>query len=350
MTLLEDFRSIVLEARPLIDVRAPVEFDKGSFEGAVNLPLLDDNERALVGTRYKEAGNAAAVALGHELIGGAVKEARVAVWAEFARAHPEAYIYCFRGGQRSRIAQQWLGEAGIELPRIKGGYKAFRAFLSAEAERIAAQSSVRIIGGRTGSGKTLLLNRLRGSIDLEALANHRGSAFGKMSTPQPAQIDFENALAYALIRHEAQRHESLIIEHESYRIGRFFIPKPIYDAFLKGVLIVLECPLEERIEVVFEAYVTDLQRRMGERWFEAMLEALERIMKRLGHERYDHVRTQMHEAQKHQEAYGEADKHKIWIETLLCEYYDPMYDYQIERTTLPILFRGDARAVYDFLS
>ncbi len=350
MQTVEDFRSIVLEARPLIDVRAPVEVVKGAFEGAVNLPLLNDEERALVGTRYKEAGNAAAVALGHELISGAIKEERIAAWAEFARAHPEAYIYCFRGGQRSRIAQQWLGEAGLELPRLKGGYKAFRSYLSTEAQRIAATSSVRIIGGRTGSGKTLLLNRLRGAVDLEALANHRGSAFGKMSTPQPSQIDFENVLGYALIRHEAQGLAHLIIEHESYRIGRLFIPQPIYDAFLQGGLIILECPFEERVEVVFEAYVTDLQQRMGARWFDAMQEALSRIIKRLGHERYERVRAQMHEAHTHQERCGETQGHKLWIATLLREYYDPMYDYQIERTTLPILFCGDAKAVYDFLS
>ena len=158
LPLTEDFRRIVLENRPLIDVRAPVEFNKGAFPTAVNLPLMTDEERHLIGIRYKEKGNASAVQLGKELV-GPVKQERVDAWKTFIKAHPNAYLYCFRGGQRSQISQAWVQEAGIIIPRLKGGYKAFRSFLMAESERIAREANTLIVGGRTGSGKTRLIHK-----------------------------------------------------------------------------------------------------------------------------------------------------------------------------------------------
>jgi len=352
-----DFRSIVLQRRPLIDVRAPVEFEKGAFPGAVNLPLMNDEERRLVGIRYKERGNSAAVALGHELVGGSVKEARIEAWRTFVDAHPDAWLYCFRGGQRSAISQGWLRDAGITLPRLKGGYKAFRNFLMEESERISGSVNIRIVGGRTGSGKTLLLHELGNAIDLEALARHRGSSFGRHITPQPSQIDFENALAYDLISHEAAAFEHLVIEHESYRIGRVHLPKPIFENFHKGTLVILETPFERRIEITLDEYVTQAQQRYAEAfgaegmplWVGDMLASLERIEKRLGNERYLKAKAMMQDAYSEQLRSGSITSHKTWIAFLLREYYDPMYDYQIATTDLPVIFRGDAAEVTAFL-
>ena len=357
LPLTDDFRSIVLEARPLIDVRAPVEFDKGSFPTSTNLPLLNDEERRLVGTRYKEAGNAEAVKLGHQLIQGEVKAERLATWKAFVKQHPDAYLYCFRGGQRSKISQEWLAEAGITIPRLKGGYKAFRNFLMNESLRISAEASPLIIGGRTGSGKTLLIHQLENAIDLEGVANHRGSSFGRFSTPQPSQIDFEDRLAFELIRYEAAGHRRLVIEHESHNIGRVYIPKPVFDNFQKGTLVLLETPLEERVQITFDEYVTaallEYVRRFGEngdrRWFDEMDGGLNRIRKRLGSERYLHLKSLLHSAFVHQQASGGTEAHKAWIEILLRDYYDPMYDYQISKSPIPIVFRGNAEEVLSFI-
>jgi tRNA 2-selenouridine synthase len=196
----DDFRSIVLNETPLIDVRAPVEFAKGAFPHAVNLPLMDDEERRLVGITYKERGNAEAVKLGHTLVSGEVKAARIKAWNDFIDTHPDAKLYCFRGGQRSQISQEWIAQSGREIVRLKGGYKAFRNYLMEETERSITRFNPLVLGGRTGSGKTILLHQLENAIDLEGLANHRGSSFGRTLVPQPSQIDFENALAYALIQ------------------------------------------------------------------------------------------------------------------------------------------------------
>ncbi len=356
LPLTEDFRRIVLEDRPLIDVRAPAEFNKGAFPTAINLPLMTDEERHLIGIRYKEQGNASAVQLGKELV-GPVKQERVDAWKAFIQAHPDAYLYCFRGGQRSQISQAWVQEAGISIPRLKGGYKAFRAFLTGESERIGSEVSTLIVGGRTGSGKTPLILECENSIDLEGLANHRGSSFGALPTAQPFQIDFEDALGYELVKHEAKGYKHLIIEDESHNIGRIYIPKPLFTHLKKGELVILNTPMQERVEIIFDEYVTQALQKYSlhygeeglKEWFEHANDALVRIKKRVGHERYIKMDTTFKDAYAIHQKTGDTSAHKVWIEMLLREYYDPMYDYQIEKGDIPIAFEGNYAEVLAYL-
>ena len=356
LPLMEDFHRIVLEDRPLIDVRAPVEFNKGAFPNVINLPLMTDRERHLIGIRYKEQGNASAVQLGKELV-RPVKHERVDAWRAFIKAHPDAYLYCFRGGQRSQISQAWIQEAGVTIPRLKGGYKAFRAFLMAESERICRESNTLIIGGRTGSGKTRLILKCQNSIDLEGLANHRGSSFGGFTTEQPSQIDFEDALGYALIKNEAKPYKHLIIEDESHNIGRIYIPKPLFNHLKKGELIILNTPMRERVEIIFDEYVTEALQKYHEyyaeeglqQWFDHANSSLLRIKKRVGYERYIKIHKLFIDAYEVQKKRGDTSEHKIWIEMLLQEYYDPMYDYQIEKGGIPIIFKGNYEEILEYL-
>jgi len=356
LPLTEDFHNIVLEERPLIDVRANVEFVKGAFPQSVNLPLMNDEERHLIGIRYKEEGNASAVILGKELV-APVKDERVGAWIDFIKTNPNAYLYCFRGGQRSQISQAWVKEAGLTISRLKGGYKAFRQFLMQESEAVTQELQTVIVGGRTGSGKTLLLHKIQNSIDLEGLANHRGSSFGGFTTAQPSQIDFENSLAYKLIQHHAKGYQEIYIEDESRNIGRINIPKPIFDNFQKGQLILLETPMKERVEIIFgeyvtealENYITKYGEQGAEQWFSNAQSNLERIKKRLGTEKYSTLNQAFFEAFRLQKESGELIQHKEWIEVLLREYYDPMYDYQIEKSHIPVLFRGSAEEILAFI-
>lgn len=348
--LVDDFLSIVLENRALLDVRAPIEFANGAFPTSTNIAILDNEQRRLVGTCYKQEGNAAAIELGKKLVN---KEQRVFAWKNYIEKNPQAYLYCFRGGQRSGISQAWLEEIGIEIPRLKGGYKAFRSFLAEQSLSISANTKTVIIGGRTGSGKTILLHELNNAIDLEEIAKHRGSSFGKLISPQPSQIDFENALYYKLIQHSAGQHKQLVIEHESRNVGRVYIPKPIFENFNKGSLVILHTPLEERIEITHKEYVTNAMQEYKtvfgdngkELWYKNIVAGLDGIQKRLGSERYSKIKALLAQSFNDDSDAG----HKVWIKILLSEYYDPMYDYQLAKSSLPVLFEGNRREIADFI-
>ncbi len=348
----DDFLSIVLENRPLLDVRAPVEFEKGAFPTSTNIAILDDEQRRLVGISYKNNGNEAAVKLGEKLINSEVKKQRLNEWKAYLSENPNAYLYCFRGGQRSGITQTWLEEEGVSIPRLRGGYKAFRNFLMEQSEEITANSNTIIIGGNTGSGKTILLNRLENTVDLEGLAKHRGSSFGKFISAQPAQIDFENALYYKLMQHKAKGYKHLVIEHESNNVGRVHIPKPIFDNFNTGGLVVLHTPLDERVEITYQEYVlNDLEEYrsvFGDegrlKWYENISAGFDRIKKRLGSERHLKIKEIL------TQSFDASDEgHKEWVKILLSEYYDSMYEYQIAKSPIPILFEGNEQEIFEYL-
>ncbi len=348
LSLFDDYRSLILRKTPLIDLRAPVEFARGAFPTAVNLPLMSDEEREKVGICYKRKGNEAAVKLGYELVSGETKARRMEAWIDFIQNHPDAMLYCFRGGQRSKITQRWLAEAGYEIPRIKGGYKAFRAYLIHELETMEGRFTPILLGGRTGSGKTLLLRELPNMIDLEAIACHRGSAFGRKLLPQPTQIAFENSLAFALIGQLERGFRTLVFEDEGKNIGRLYLPEKLYAHIATGDLVILEASIQERVEITFAEYVIQAQeayrRAYGEeglsRWAESIVASVDRIKKRLGSERHGQIRNIFDQAIRKQRSSADASGHKEWIERLLREYYDPMYDYQLSKRQDRIVFRG----------
>lgn len=354
----QDYHAILLGKAPLLDVRAPIEFAQGSFPGAVNLPLMTDEERHLVGLQYKRAGQESAIRLGHQLVQGAVKEERVARWAEFARAHPDGYLYCFRGGLRSQISQQWLAEAGIAYPRVVGGYKAMRTFLLETLERTIAQSRFLLIAGFTGSGKTDVIASLQHAIDLEAFAHHRGSSFGKHATEQPTQIDFDNRLSIALLRLNERGVPDIALEDESRHIGRCALPNSLQEKMLTSPVVWIEEPLESRVECILRDYVENLGQQFatlrgsdegfGE-FAHRLLESLHNVRKRLGGERHERLNAHMRAALAAQREGRGLDLHREWIRPLLTEYYDPMYAHQRTEKASRIIMTGDRQTVTRYL-
>lgn len=355
---IDNFHRLVAENIPLIDVRAPVEFAAGAFPSAVNLPILNDEERRRVGICYKNQGQAAAIELGHSLVCGPVKEARIAAWKLFIQNHPNTRIYCFRGGMRSQLAQEWAEQAvGRDIPRLAGGYKAFRNYLINQLDPRLISSAPIVVGGRTGSGKTLLIQDLKNAVDLEGIANHRGSSFGRHLSAQPTQIDFENRLAWALIRHRLDGYRHMILEDEGRNVGRRYLPKPLAARFEEAAVVLLEISGDERVQITFDEYVTAAQAAFVNQfaedglslWMDDLMGSLQRIRKRLGGERLQRISRLMQDAFDHQQRTGDGSAHKTWIESLLHEYYDPMYDYQLEKKKQKIVFRGDRDAVRGYL-
>jgi len=318
---------------PFIDLRSPEEFASGAVPGATNLPLLSDDERHQVGLTYKQDGQAAAIARGHSLVSGELREQRMSSWLAFAETHPDAWLYCWRGGLRSETVQHWLAEVGVTLPRVEGGFKALRHACLAVLDRAPGEKPWYVLGGRTGTGKTLVLNRLHGSIDLEGLANHRGSAFGAALSPQPPPIGFENALAVAYLRHSA---DCVILEDESRTIGRLAIPPEWHAAMQQAPLVILEADMASRARRIEAEYVrAPLAEGLAAATLHSRLQrSLDRIGRRLGGVRSSEVRLAM------DRGFGNGD-HLAWIVRLLEWYYDPMYDYQLERKRDRIIFRGD---------
>ncbi|MFZ7131871.1 MAG: tRNA 2-selenouridine(34) synthase MnmH [Eubacteriales bacterium] len=356
----DDFLNIAIHEKPLIDCRAPIEYSKGSFINAVNLPLMNDEERHLVGICYKEKGNDEAVKLGHQLISGAIKEERIKAWEDFLSNHPDTMIFCFRGGLRSRICQQWIAETtGNHVPRLEGGYKAFRNVLIQAMSPSNIISTPVILGGYTGSGKTMIIEKLDHAINLEALSNHRGSSFGKYITPQPSQINFENNLAYALLQHKHKDYSHMILEDEGRNIGKCYLPKDLSEYFNTGHLVILDVPLETRIHRTIKEYVIEAQNLFNtiyglnngiEKWYSSILHSLDNISKRLGSERVQRVKHAFASAFKHQQNNTSFTLHYDWIKILLQEYYDPMYAYQLKNTTKTVIFRGNTQEVYEYLT
>lgn len=350
-----EFADLLTQNVPLIDVRAPSEFEHGAFPHAVNLPLLTDGERHEVGTHYKKAGQDAAIALANDLVSGPSKQQRIDDWLDFLQNNPTAVVYCFRGGLRSHTVQQWLTENGVEAPIVEGGYKALRRFLITTIESASQQSNFLIIGGKTGSAKTHLLNALSYSIDLEGLANHRGSAFGKRVQGQPTQIDFENRLGIALLKLPLGQPEHILLEDESRAIGSLSIPKEFHEKMADSPIAMLEEPLAARVETIYTDYIysnyRDFAAQEGDtaqKNFEGfLLGSLERIQRRLGGERYQQLRSTMEQALSQRDAAEAEALHRKWIETLLTEYYDPMYEYQMNKKLNRVIYRGSRE---EFLS
>lgn len=359
---ISDYTQIFLENRPLLDLRAPVEFAEGAFPNATNIPLLTDDERHQVGIAYKQKGQDAAIAHGYELVDDTEKQKRIVQWTDFVQARPNALLYCFRGGLRSRLTQQMLAEeAGIVVPRIVGGYKQMRRFLIDQMSLRAPQVPLIRLGGRTGVGKTALLHTVPRSIDLEGEARHKGSAFGREVEPQPTQINIDNQLSIQLIRLMKQSEQApILIEDEGSKIGARHISRPLWHAMEQAPVIVLEATQEERIEQSLNDYVltmlNDYRRILPDEATaqqalrEHIVSSLNRVQKRLGGLRHrafmalaDEALNQFCESQT-------LDGLRLLIGKLLIEYYDPMYDYQLGKKHNRILFSGNQSEIQHWLT
>lgn len=268
---------------PVIDVRSPGEYLHARIPGAYSLPLFTDEERKLVGTAYKQQSKETAIKKGLHYFGGKmvgmIEEAEKIVEA-YSRKVSEVsvpktvIVHCWRGGMRSAGIAWLLDLYGFKVYTLIGGYKSFRRWCNAQFNK---EYPFKIIGGYTGSGKTEILKELTNTgskaVDLEALAHHKGSAFGHLGQQeQPTQEMFENKLAIALASCEGEN--CLWLEDESQRIGAVSIPGILYSYIQTRPVYFLEIPFEERLKYIVEWYGIFEQEKLAER--------IIRIKKRLG--------------------------------------------------------------------
>jgi tRNA 2-selenouridine synthase len=349
-----DLSSLFLNDTPMLDVRAPVEFAQGAFPSATNLPLMTDEEREAVGIQYKQHGQDAAIELGHSLVRDETKAERVNAWRAFFEQHPNGVLYCFRGGLRSRVTQQWLEEAGLSIPFVEGGYKAMRRFLLEFLQTRIAEENITILSGPTGSGKTDVIEQWHRSVDLEGIANHRGSAFGKTHKPQPSQIDFENRWAIDWMKLMHHGDGPVLFEDESRLIGRIAVIPEFLALSKQANAIVLKAPLEERIARIRKDYFVDhFERAEGDALAslnEFVGQALFRIRKRLGGDRYQQLTQMLEMAITALTSQNQWERFDDLIASLLNDYYDPMYHYQFQQKQPRVLFEGSHSEILQWLA
>jgi tRNA 2-selenouridine synthase len=297
------------EEIPVTDVRSPKEYEEGHIPGAINIPLFDDEERARVGTKYKKEGRIAAIMEGLDLSGPRMTE-KLRKALQTAK-NGKLLVHCWRGGMRSE-AMAWLFSlSGIQTTVLEGGYKSYRHLV---LDTLAAEREMIILGGMTGSSKTHILRHLkqqgRQVVDLESLANHKGSAFGALGQlPQPSTEQFANDL-YGEWRNLIPG-EPVWLEDESQNIGSVFMPQPFFANMQKATTIVLKMEVATRLPRLIEEYSMYPS--------ELLSEGIMKISRRLGG---DNTREALN-------AIASGDISKA-IEISL-RYYDKAYQFSIDR-------------------
>jgi tRNA 2-selenouridine synthase len=305
---LEEF----LEARQcysILDARSEREFSQSHIPQAVNLPILTDTEREIVGTLYKQQGSEKAILKGFELVGPRFHEIQKKAMALFPEK--KILLYCWRGGMRSQIMSWLLGMVGFEVLRLKGGYKTYRSFTF---ETVRKPFAYLALGGKTGTGKTEILQALAAQgeqvLDLEGLAHHRGSSFGGIGQKkQPSVEQFENQLAEALLKLDPSK--TIWVEDESRRIGSVILPDGFFHQLDLSPLVVITRTPEERIQHIKQLYASLPK--------EELAKAVTRLKSKLGGLRTTQALADIEEG-----------KHEAWIQNMLL-YYDKTYEFDLDK-------------------
>jgi tRNA 2-selenouridine synthase len=305
----------------IIDVRSPIEYESEHIPNAINIPLFTNEERARLGTVYKTEGEMAARRLGLTLIAPRIPEMIESILAH--REHHETIvIHCFRGGLRSESVASLLSIVGVDCWRLTGGYKAWRKELLSEFADDPYQLDMVVLHGHTGAGKTDILQKLAASghsvLDLEKLANHRGSVFGAMGqAQQPSQKEFD-ALIWHTVRSFAPG--LVFVEAESKKIGRLLLPDFVFSRIQHGKKVLVEGSIEARCRRIVADY-TGGTGQLDARMKEDIIFALEGIKERIGKEKL----TELKEL-------AATDNLNAAVAILLEDYYDPMYARGIARS------------------
>tara|TARA_Y100000768_G_scaffold29946_1_gene19894 strand:- start:206 stop:1237 length:1032 start_codon:yes stop_codon:yes gene_type:complete len=336
---------MLLIDKKTIDVRSGHEYKKGTIPNSISMPILDDDQHKLVGIDYKKNGKESAITLGTNLVSGEKKQKLIEDWINVIKKHGIEYIFCKRGGLRSKTAKKWLKEKNVNIKILKGGYKAYRKEIVEAHENLCNyKGNWFIITGFTGSGKTSIIQDLSSSIDLEDLAKHRGSTFGALIEVQPSQQNFENKLTHSYIK----RYDgNIILEAESRNIGSVALPGKFYEKMRTSKYIFVEADIETRVDNITNEYIKNPLKEgiRKSSLLSAYQEALGKIRKRLGHDNYITINNEM------KAAFGaQKSSHKMWIRLLLEKYYDKLYKHKLDKINKQIIYSSDWSSCKNFLN
>ena len=268
---------------PVVDVRSQGEYAEGHIQNAINLPVLNNEERVAVGTDYKQKGQKEAIKTGFRLVGprleGIVQE------AERISSGKELLVHCWRGGMRSNNFCQFVGMAGVKTRSLTGGYKAYRQMA---LDSFKKNFQLILLTGCTGSGKSEVLRALKDQgaqiLDLEKLASHKGSAFGHLlMDPQPTTEQFQNDLFEEILKLDLSK--PIWVEDESIAIGRIFLPNDFWQTMMKSPLVKMEVSREVRVQRLVKEY--------GGADKDEFLSIMGKITKKLGGQHYNAAKEKL---------------------------------------------------------
>ncbi|WP_457567562.1 tRNA 2-selenouridine(34) synthase MnmH [Desulfurobacterium sp.] len=315
-----DIERAVEKGFTFIDVRTSEEFREFHIPGAYNVPLFSVEEKKVISDIYRTKGEKEARLKAVEIVSPRIP-AIVSAVSEIKKRHENVVIYCWRGGLRSLAVTAFCNLAGIFVFRLKGGYRAFRKFIFQDMETILKDKQIYVIYGPTGCAKTFVLRNLikKGipAIDLEGLAGHRGSVFGDIGLRQPSQKMFD-AILWAKLR-KLKNAQFILVEGESKRIGRLFIPEPLWRKMEGGVKIMVELPLSARIEYSMKDYC------VGRYPAEVYLRALNKIKRYLSPSVFAEIESAIL-----------TGKYREAVKLLMVHYYDRLYDRSMPRCDVKI--------------
>jgi tRNA 2-selenouridine synthase len=308
---IEEFLALDL---PLLDSRSPAEYEAGHIPGALSFPLFTNEERAAVGTCYKQQGQEEAIELGLGFVGPKMRE--LVQLAKQQWPDRQVRLHCWRGGMRSSSMAWLLETAGFRVTLLKGGYKSFRTWALAQ---LASPPPILTLGGMTGSGKTTMLYHLAAAgeqiLDLEHYANHRGSSYGALGLPpQPTDEQFSNLIATDCAKLDPLR--PVWIEAESRRIGVCRVPEELFVPMSQAPVIQMELSRQERVDNLLKDY--------GKLNPQELIEATTRLTRKIG-------------GQNAQVAIGAIESGDLATAIhIVLDYYDKAYLYDLERRQVPI--------------
>jgi len=297
-----------------VDTRSPAEYAKGHIPDAVNIPLLEDDERAIVGTLYKKQGPEEAKQRGLAIVSGKLSAIVQQVAGLVSSQGKNLVVYCWRGGMRSKSVLTVLDLMGIHGNQLIGGYKAYRQYVQEQLENFQVRPEIVVLCGSTGVGKTVLLQMLaiRGYpvIDLEGLANHRGSAFGHVGVGKPATAqNFDAQLLGEMLKFNDNK--VIVVECESRRIGNVYLPGALCQAMQRGRRILAKAGIPTRVSRLIEEYTDVLQPHDPE-----ILNCLQSLTRKMGKKKVSGLIADY-----------EAGNLRDFTASLLTDYYDELYGY-----------------------